>query len=206
MSDEQPNGVRTTMTRVDPDTVAQLATQRTRFRMQRDEARAEVNRTKAENARLTAEHADLTVRADTSASARKVQELEGKLREIDHRKVFDRVAKSKGVAEDTLDLLYQTSGYKAEQPQPDEIAIGVMLDETRVKPGFSRLFGEAAPPNGQTTTPPPKPGPGSGQGGPNQGRVPMAPDDPRHGDVRYVFENFDQISADARARIERGEV
>ena len=206
--DGEPN-TKTVIKRVDPDTVAQLATQRTRFRMQRDEARLSEARTKIENDRLKAEHADLAIRADTSASSRRVQELEGKLREISHRKVFDAVAKSKGVPEDALDLLYQTSGYKADQPEPDSIAIGAMLDEAKGKPGISRLFGDVqpiTPPNGQQPPPPIRPGPASGQGGTNQGRTPMAPDDPRHGDVRWVWDNFDTISADSKARIERGEV
>jgi hypothetical protein len=201
MSEE--SSIKTVVRRVDPDIVTQIASQRTRFRMQRDEARTESARIKAENDRLKAEHADLTVKADGSASLKRVAELEGKLREIEHRKVFDKVARAKGVSDDSLDLVYQTSGYKAERPEPDELAIGALLDEHRGRPGVARLFGESQPTPG---VPPVKPAAGSGQGAANQGRIPMAPDDPRHGDVRYIWENFDTISADAKGRIERGEV
>jgi hypothetical protein len=171
---------------------------------------SERDQLRSERERLANENAILASRADTSLSAKKVQELEAKLREISHRKAFDRIAKERGVAEDALDLVYQTSGYKADQPEVDEVAIGAILDEQRTRPGVSRLFGQpagTASPNGPQQPPPaPKPGPASGQGGPTQGRVPMAPDDPRHGDVKYVWENFDTISADAKGRIERGEI
>jgi chromosome segregation ATPase len=86
------------------------------------------------------------------------QELKGKLRTTEHRKVFDKLAKERGVAEDALDDLWQLSGYQAAKDEVDEAAIGTLLDEQKTKPGRARLFGEVA------ETPTSTPGPGRGQG------------------------------------------
>lgn len=124
---------------------------------------AEERATAAETARAAAEAAAARAQSDFNADPLKgeVDRLKGEIRTRDHRAVFDRVAKGKGVAEDALDLVWQTSGYKAEGDAADEAKIGVLLDGLKGKPGVARLFGEAPAPAPTTT-----PAAGRGQGAP----------------------------------------
>ena len=194
--------------------IPRLASQRTRFRTERDSARKELADARAAVARLTSENATLATRADASASLKRVDELTAELRTIKHKAVFDRVAKAKGATDDVLDLLYTNSGYKAAGDQADESAIGTLLDGLMAKPGLARLFGEPSP---ATTTPDPdqpthpvKPAAGSGQSAPrakNPGEmIALTPGDERWSDVKFVMGNYDRISAASKERISRGEV
>lgn len=193
----------------DPQIVARLASKRDKWKGQAQSLTTERDALKIERDRLLKENEDLKKKADTSASARRVQELEGKLLETEHRKVFDRVAKAAGVPEDSLDLVYQQTGYKPEG-EPDEATIGASIEEAKSKPGVSRLFGstETTTPTG---TPPPliKPGPGSDRGS----RLPTpasakfsGADDPKLSDVKYIMNNYEEVTKAAQERIARGEI
>ena len=189
-----------------------------RLGSQRGQLRAEVRtltgerdtlRTELEAARR--ENAELKVKADTSASAKRVQELEGQLRDAAHRKVFDRIAGDKGVKDArALGDLYQLSGYKAEGEAPDEAAIGALIDAQKAERGY--LFGDAT----ATPTPTPsgigtgivKPGPASGSGGRTEtpSSAMFAHDDPRLSDPKFVMMNYDKVTQAAQERVARGEV
>jgi len=111
--------------------------------------------------------ADLARKAlDERPEKAELERLKGELREGKHRAAFDRLAREKGVADDALDLLYTSSGYKAEGDAPDDAAIGTLIDGLKEKPGVARLFGEPASP---PPTPAPPPPPGSGQGARDRG-------------------------------------
>ena len=83
--------------------------------------------------------------------------MKGEIRQRDHRAVFDKLAKERDAYDDTLELIYQRSGYRPEADVPDEASIAAMLDAMRTRPGDARLFGGPGQP-GQG------PPPGSGQG------------------------------------------
>ena len=72
--------------------VACWRTENVAQKCQLDEVLAELSRLRAENA-----------------------ELKGQLRTLSHRRVFDRLAKERGAPEDSLDLIWQASGHKAEK-------------------------------------------------------------------------------------------
>jgi hypothetical protein len=191
--------------------VARLAIQRTKFknavetlRAERNALRVERDKINAELTRITGENATLQTKADTSVTAKRVQELEAQLRDVAHRKVFDKVAKSKGIPDDALDLFFQASGYKVEGDAPDGAAIGVLIDEQRAKPGVSRLFGEAEKPNGNPK-PLPKPGAASGAG-PAERAALRDFTGMDHSDVKYIMGNYDQIAEAAVERMKRGEI
>lgn len=93
---------------------------------------------------------------DAAPLKAKVDELNQRLRDASHKATFAKVAREKGVADDAIDLVYQHSGYRAEADDPDEAAIGALLDDLKDRPGVSRLFGEPGPAG--------TPGPARGQG------------------------------------------
>ena len=124
MSDQATTNNQTAAkTHSDDGLVARLASQRARFRDQATTAAKERDTLRTENTRLAAEVADLKTRSDSSAAVKRVAELEGKLRDVEHRKVFDKAAKLKGAAEAALDDLWTLSGYKAEGDLADEVAL-----------------------------------------------------------------------------------
>lgn len=191
----------------DPQVIARIAAKRDKWKAQAQGLTTERDALKAERDKLLKDNEELARKADSSASAKRVAELEGKIREGEHRKVFDRAAKARGVAEDSLDLLYQASGYKAEG-DPDEAAIGALIDQQKAQPGVSRLFGVATPTPTPADTPPIKPGPGSGAGG-REGTPPsamFAHDDPRINDVKYIMNNYETVTKNAQERLARGEI
>ena len=187
------------------DLVANLADSRRKLKEERNRLRSENEQLKKAVTDLTNQNADLKTKADNSATLKRVQELEGQIREHAHRRIFDGLAKKQGVAEDSLDLLWQVAGWKAEADEVDEAAMTAVIAEQKGKPGVSRLFGASS--NGP---PPPlvKPGPASGKGSESgtNGTQPLAFDDPRWSDVKYMMQNFDKVSAGSQERIERGEV
>jgi hypothetical protein len=190
--------------------IARLGSQRGQLRAEVRTLTTERDTARTELETLRRENGELKVKADTSAGAKRVQELEGQLRDAAHRKVFDRVAAAKGVPGDSLEVLYQLSGYKAEGDQADEAAIGVLIDQQKGKPGVGRLFGDATP----TPTPTPsgtgivKPGPASGSGGRTEtpSSAMFAHDDPRLSDAKFVMQNYELVTKAAQERVARGEV
>jgi hypothetical protein len=98
---------------------------------------------------------------DATGLGAELDRLKGELRLRDHRAVFDRLAKERDAYDDTLELIYQRSGYTPQADAPDEEAIAALLDAMRDRPGDGRLFGA---PGRADQAPPSTPPPGSGQG------------------------------------------
>jgi hypothetical protein len=192
------------------DIVARLASQRTHFRTERDRLAKEGEQAKAELARITAENTELKTKVDTSYSAKRVQELEGKLRDVNHQKVFERMAKTKGVAEAAVQDLWDLSGYKAEGEQPDEAAIDAVIEEQKVRRPW--LFANLVATEQQqqwrengNPKPPPKPGPASGAG-PGAGAPGGLFTEEQLSDPVFVMANYDRIAKAAEERMNRGEI
>lgn len=162
------------------------------------------DRFKADADRLAKENADLKAKGDSSVLSKRVQELEGKLKEIEYRKTFDRVAKARGIREDALDAAYQLGGYKPSADEIDEDALELAIDEQRGRQTF--LAGKVD--SAATEKPPLKPAPGSGQGGKTggTGALQLADDDPRLKDNVWVWEHQDEIMEAIKAKRERGVV
>lgn len=191
----------------DPNTIARMAIQRSKLRSAVGNLTTERDALKAEAERLRAENVELQGKADTSASAKRVQELEAKLRQIDHRKVFDRLAAAKGARPDGLEDLYALSGYRAEGDAADEAAIGALIDEQKGKRGY--LFGKAEEAPAEGTPPPARKALGSGQGSDKagaEGTIKMAPDDPRWSDTKWIMSNYEAVAKASADRVARGEV
>jgi hypothetical protein len=180
--------------------VARLAS---RNRGLRDTTKAQGERLKEQDAAiaaLTAQVDQLKGNADPQGLARKVAELQGQLRQRDHRAVFDRVAKAAGATEDVLDDLWQLSGYKAESDTPDEASISAAIAEQKEK--RARFF---APPAGGNETnpavPPVKPAPGSGKGGTSTTGVPQVSDDLVQHDPAFVMRNYKAVVAASKEKV-----
>jgi hypothetical protein len=148
------------------DTVARLASQRSKFRAAAKSLTTERDALRAEIAKLKGE---LLETAKTGGAAR-IAELEGQLRAQGHRAKFDELARAAGVKPNALDDLWEKSGYKAEGDQPDDAKIKAAIADQRTKRDY--LFNAATEPaegleglEGVDTPPEPKPGPGRGQGG-----------------------------------------
>jgi hypothetical protein len=124
---------------------AETEEQRTLAIRERDEARAAVEQAKRD--------------LDPSSYKAEVERLKGELRDRSHRATFDRLAIERGADPETVDAIYQLSGYHAQADAPDEAAMGKMLDGMRDAPGPGRLFGTAGA--GRSVSAPP---PGAGQG------------------------------------------
>jgi hypothetical protein len=154
---------------------------------------------------LTVERDTFKAQADTSAMKKRVAELEGIIRNGNHKAAFARLGKEKELDPDAVDYLYQISGWKAESEEIDEEAMSATLDELKTKPGLSRLFGNLAPPpNGQPLVR--KPGPASGQGGGDKGRPGSKFTNEQLSDPVFTMRNWDAIQKDAMEQVARGEV
>jgi hypothetical protein len=136
------------------DTVARLASQRSKFR-----AAAEVATLKQQ-----------VIDAAKTGGAEEIAALKATIRDNAHRGTFDRLAKAAGVKEKALNDLWERSGYKAEGDVPDESKIKAAIDKQKADRDY--LFEPATEAasgaeglEGPDTPPEPKPGPGRGQGG-----------------------------------------
>lgn len=154
---------------------------------------------------LTSERDTFKSQADTSAMKKRVAELEGIIRNGNHKAVFARLGKEKGLDPDATDYVYQLSGWKAESDEIDEEAMGTTLDEIKLKPGLSRLFGPLEPANGEKP-PVKKPGTASGQGGGDKGRPGSKFTDAQLNDPVFSMKNWGAIVEDAQQQVTRGEV
>jgi hypothetical protein len=121
------------------------------------EDRAKALETEATTARNEA--ATAKGQYDQSKLKAENDQLRGELRTSKHRQVFNRLARERGAPDETHDLLWQSSGWKAEGDEVNEQAMANLLDGLKAKPGVSRLFGEAESQEGQRRAP------GGGQGG-----------------------------------------
>jgi hypothetical protein len=148
------------------DTVARLATQRSKFRAAAKNLTTERDTLRAKVTQLEAAVAE----AGKTGGAARIAELEGQIRSQGHRAKFDALARAAGVKPNALDDLWERSGYKAEGDVPDEARMTATI--TKQKTDRDYLFNastEAAEGaeglEGPDTPPEPKPGPGRGQGG-----------------------------------------
>lgn len=152
----------------DPQVVARLASKRDKWKGEArklSDAHAEATKTIAE---LQKKLQDLE-KADAPA---RVKELEGQLRTLKHRALFDRLARERGASADVLDDLFALSGYKAEGDEPDEADIGKLLDAAAAHPSRSRFFAEWDGEEGDDqggAKEPPAPAPDAGRGRRNGG-------------------------------------
>ncbi len=160
---------------------------------------------KAEADQYRNDNKDLKDKYDVSKAAQKVTELEGKLKEVEFRKTFDRVAKAKGIREDALDAAYQLGGYKPSGDEIDEDALGLAIDEQKGRQTFLAGKVETA----TTETKVVKPATGSGQGAKTGGGGSFTlPDDTdaRWSDPVWQWNNQTNIMTALKEKRERGEV
>jgi hypothetical protein len=151
------------------------------------------------------ERDELAVKADNSAMVRRVKELEGLLRGARHEAVFGRLAKASGADPDAVSYLYQLSGWQADGDEPDEEAMAAAVDELKVRPGLTRLFGIPEPKAEEAPQKVVKKAVGTGQGkGDRQSIVDFTPEQLR--DPSFVLNHYDQVVAQAQGKIDRGEI
>jgi hypothetical protein len=171
---------------------------------ERDSARTERDALKTELAEVRTQN-------DSSALLKRNQELEARLRVIDHRKVLDAKALAKGIKPEAIDAFYELSRYEAKgEPNPDEI--GAFVD-SKVE-AFPYLVGSKEPP--QAGEPPApeeaarKPGVGSGKSKPgaavmNGFELPPK-GDARWNDPKWYIRNQAKLAEIAREAESRGVV
>jgi hypothetical protein len=183
--------------RYNPDTVAKVRQQLGRIKSERDAAITERNAARVERDALKTENDRLKIDVDSDKNKKRVIELEGKLREIEYRKVFDRIAKAKGIREDACDAAYQLGGYKPPDGEVDETVLGAAIDEQKTRQTFltGKVEESSAPlPESQQR----KPGPASGQGSKAsspQGFVLPADTDARWSDTVWQWNHRKEIAA-----------
>src|ERR1700722_19671063 len=98
------------------DSPIALARIRARIMKQKDDIATlekERDHFKAESIRLAKENDDIRTKSDSSAMSKRNQELEGRLRTIEHRKVFDEKALGAGIKKEALDHFFELSKYEA---------------------------------------------------------------------------------------------
>lgn len=157
---------------------------------------------KEEADRLRAELAETKAKGDSSALVKRNQELEGRLRVIEHRKVLDAKALAKGVKPEALDAFYKLSEYEP-KGEPNEDEIGAFVD-SKVEP-LKFLVGKEEP--AAPTGPIVKPAVGSGKSAPAS-LVPNGFELPPKGDARWSDpkwyaknqENLAKVAAEAEAK------
>jgi hypothetical protein len=186
------------------DRVQKLSGAISRFRGENETLAKEAKRLEKELAAVTKERDELAIKADTSVAAKKVDELTAQLRGLKTRQAFDKLALQKGADPKALEDLWTLSKVTADKDEPDEAAIGAIVDQQTK----DRQWAFGKPAEGGNGPPPPKPGPASGQGpgagGPSD--YTYQPGDPRLSDVTYQMLNFDAISKAASDRAARGEI
>jgi hypothetical protein len=142
---------------------------------------------KAEADQYRKDNTDIKSKYDESTLAQRLKEAEGKLKEVEYRKTWDRIAKAKGIREDALDAAYQLGGYKPAEGEIDETVIGEAIDEQKGRQTFLAATKDATP-----AKPEGKAAPGSGQGaksgtgGTGIFQLP-ADDDPRWSDNMWLW-------------------
>jgi hypothetical protein len=190
--------------------IARLGAQRAKYKSERDATVNELNVIKAERDKLLTENTTLKTKADTSVLAKENQALQQKLRTIDHKKVFDRIALAKGARADMLDDLFELSKYEAKADEIDEEVLTGLIDEQ--KKSRTGFFGkpQEGEPKPEKAAPIVKPAVGSGQGkpdaDPSRGDIIIKTDDPRRDDAAWQMKNFDKLVASANERFARGEL
>ncbi len=151
---------------------------------------------------LTTERDALLSKTDTSAAAKRVDELSAELRGIRHRQAFDGLALKAGANPDALEDLWKLSEITPAADQPDPAALQAVIDQQKTARGWA--FQTEAPPADPNAPPPPKPAVGSGQG---KGTVAGAQfSEEQLQDPKFVMLNYEKITQAASDRIARGEI
>jgi len=157
------------------------------------------------SARLTSERDELKKELD-ELKAKPVDptavQLRAELRELKHRKVFERIATELHAKPEALDDLWKLSGYTPETDLADEVKLKEVLESQTKTRGY--LFDTGAVPVKPGDQPIIKPGVGGGQGQNTVGAPRLSTHDPS--DVSYWFRNFGAISAAAQTRVDNGEI
>lgn len=154
----------------DPSVVARLASKRDKWKAEAGKLATAKDAAEKRARELEQKLQDLE-KGDAPA---RVKELEAQLRTLKHRATFDRLARERGAAPDVLDDLFALSGYKAEGDEPDEAAIGKLLDDAAAHPARSRFFAEWDGDEGEGEEgggepPARRPAPDAGRGARNRG-------------------------------------
>jgi hypothetical protein len=186
--------------------LARIGAKNKELRVQRDAAHGALKEQETKLGQLSTEIGDLKKQLEESSSS-KVLELEQKIREMTHRKLFDDVARTKGIREDAINAAWQLSGYKPESDTADPAVIGAAIDG--LKEGNMFLFGKAEAAAGSHYPQPPKPAPGSGQGSrvrSSTGFELPADDDPRWSDAKWQWDHSQEISDAINERLKNGQV
>lgn len=178
------------------DTIARLASQRTKFRgavkaltTERDAAKAEIVALKQQ-----------VIDAAKTGGAEEIAALKATIRDNAHRGKFDELAKAAGVKPKALQDLWERSGYKAEGDVPDEAKIKVAIETQRTDRDYlfepAAAQGEGADEGNPDTPPEPKPGPGRGQGGTQRSTgTQFQATDAQLRDPAWCFANADKLAA-----------
>jgi hypothetical protein len=186
--------------------IARLGAKNSRLRAANRAMSTELDELKAGNAALGQQVEQLRAGADPNGLASRVKELEGEIRNRDHRAVFDKAARAAGVRAEGLDDLWSLSGYKPEADVVDEAAIGRVIDEQKGKRGY--LFAPPQPAAGDPAPAPapapPKPGPAAGKGGASATGAPQVSEDLLKSDPVYVMKNYARVVEAARANVAAG--
>lgn len=158
---------------------------------------------KAEADEYRKQSAEYKARADNSAVGKQLQDALGRLREIEYRKTWDKVAKAKGIREDALDAAYQLGGYKPDGEEIDEETLGTAIEAQKAKQAF--LAGKVETTDKKEA----KVAVGSGQGTKSGGSGAFQlPDenDGRWNDPAWQWNNREKIAEAIKERNERGQV
>jgi hypothetical protein len=150
---------------------------------------------------------DLQAKHEASPLAKQNAQLKQQLRDVEHRKTFDALAKEKGVTnEKAIDTLYEKSGWKAEADEFDADQMGATIDTTLEEHAYLKT----ATQNGQQengSQVKPAPGKGQGHSGKKASSDPaiIEDDDPRMSNSAWQMANWDKMSASAAAKRARGD-
>jgi len=166
---------------------------------QRDEANKRAD--KAEKA-LT----DYQAKQEASPLHKQVGQLKQKLRDVEHRKTFDEIAKDKGVTNPkALETLYEKSGWKADNDEFDADEMGATIDAALEEHSYLKTVVQEVAQNGA----PAKPGAAKGQGTrstkPHTDPAVIEDDDPRMNDAVWQMRNPDAMAASSNAKRARGD-
>jgi hypothetical protein len=174
----------------DLDTVARLGAQRRKFKDAAKRLTEERDGLKKELDELKAKPVDPSA-----------MQLRAELREIKHRKVFDRIASELRARPEALDDLWKLSGYTPETDIADEVKLKEVIGEQAKTRAYLFDSGTTPADGGKPLI---KPAVGGGQGVNTVGAPQISQHDPS--DVAFWFSRFDEISAAAQERVNRGEV
>jgi hypothetical protein len=150
---------------------------------------------------------DYRAKAENSPLAKQNAELKQKLRDVEHRKTFDKLAAERGVTNGkAVDTLYEKSGWKADADEFDADQMGASIEATLEEHTYLKAAVTEQPANGQ----PVKPGPARGQGLTAK-KTSLDPaiiedDDPRMNDAAWQMKNQDKLVASAAAKTARGDL